>query len=127
VKPLRSRGLLTASVAASSVAPNAEPEKISDSHPFGGVPSPSGMRRASPTALFHSAHPAWVGEGAATLVAAPTSQSTSYAKVLLARRRKYYGAVRPHTALGCRPPAPEAILRSPRGPEPMSLHAVGVT
>jgi len=32
------------------------------------------------------------------------------AKVLIARWRRHYNTVRPHSALGYRPPAPEAIL-----------------
>jgi len=37
-------------------------------------------------------------------------------QVLAERYRKYYNTVRPHSALGYQPPAPEAIL--PRGASP---------
>jgi len=39
------------------------------------------------------------------------------ARVLTARWRRYYNERRPHSALGYRPPAPEAILPAPRGGE----------
>ena len=32
------------------------------------------------------------------------------AQVLIEQRRRHYNAVRPHSALGYQPPAPEAIL-----------------
>jgi transposase InsO family protein len=35
------------------------------------------------------------------------------AKVLIERWRRHYNTVRPHSALGCRPPAPEAIVAGP--------------
>ena len=35
------------------------------------------------------------------------------AKVLIERWRRQYNTVRPHSALGCRPPAPEATMRTP--------------
>ncbi len=38
------------------------------------------------------------------------------AKVLIERWRRHYNTVRPHSALGYRPPAPEAILPRPAGP-----------
>lgn len=37
------------------------------------------------------------------------------AKVLIERWRRHYNAVRPHSSLGYRPPAPEMILRSASG------------
>lgn len=37
------------------------------------------------------------------------------AKVLIERWRRHYNAVRPHSSLGYRPPAPETILRSASG------------
>jgi len=39
------------------------------------------------------------------------------ARVLTARWRRHYNTERPHSALGYRPPAPEAILPAPRGGE----------
>jgi transposase InsO family protein len=38
------------------------------------------------------------------------------AKVLIERRQVHYDTVRPHGALGCRPPAPEAWLPVKPGP-----------
>lgn len=35
------------------------------------------------------------------------------AKVLIEMWRKHYNTVRPHSSLGCRPPAPEAIAAGP--------------
>jgi transposase InsO family protein len=43
------------------------------------------------------------------------------ARVLIERWRKHYNRVRPHSALGYRPPAPEAIAA---GPPSASLRAV---
>lgn len=37
------------------------------------------------------------------------------AKVLIERWRQHYNTVRPHSALGYRPPAPEAVLPRPAG------------
>ena len=37
------------------------------------------------------------------------------AQVLIERWRRHYNAVRSHSSLGCRPPAPEAILPPARG------------
>jgi hypothetical protein len=39
------------------------------------------------------------------------------ARVLTARWRRHYNTERPHSALGYRPPAPEALLPAPRGGE----------
>jgi putative transposase len=54
------------------------------------------------------------------------------AKVLVARWRRHYNAVRPHSALGYRPPAPEAILPWYQGRDGNDLQitaalAVGLT
>jgi len=49
------------------------------------------------------------------------------AKVLVERWRIHYNTVRPHSALGYRPPAPEAILPRYRGPEPMAGYAPALT
>ena len=38
------------------------------------------------------------------------------AKVLIERWRREYNTVRPHSALGYRPPAPEAVLTRSPGP-----------
>ena len=38
------------------------------------------------------------------------------AEVLIERWRRHYNTVRPHSALGYRPPAPEAVLPWPPGP-----------
>ncbi len=38
------------------------------------------------------------------------------AEVLIERWRQHYNTVRPHSALGYRPPAPEAVLLRPAGP-----------
>lgn len=38
------------------------------------------------------------------------------AEVLIERWRRHYNTVRPHSALGYRPPAPEAVLPPPSGP-----------
>ncbi len=38
------------------------------------------------------------------------SYSLKEAQVLIERRRQYYNTVRPHSALGCRPPAPVTIV-----------------
>ncbi len=43
------------------------------------------------------------------------------ARVQIERWREHYNRVRPHSALGCRPPAPEAIAA---GPSFASLRAV---
>jgi len=43
------------------------------------------------------------------------------ARVLIERWREHYNRVRPHSALGYRPPAPEAIAA---GPSSASLRAV---
>ncbi len=37
------------------------------------------------------------------------------AQVLVERWRRHYNTVRPHSALGCRPPAPEAVQPWPAG------------
>jgi len=51
------------------------------------------------------------------------------AKVLIERWRREYNQVRPHSALGNRPPAPEAILPLPPRSAPLhpSAMAVGLT
>jgi len=51
------------------------------------------------------------------------------AKVLIERWRREYNQVRPHSALGYRPPAPEAILPLPTGSAPLhpSAMALGLT
>lgn len=51
------------------------------------------------------------------------------AKVLIERWRREYNQVRPHSALGYRPPAPEAILPLPPGSTPLhpSAIALGLT
>ena len=41
------------------------------------------------------------------------------AKVLIERWRREYNQVRPHSALGYRPPAPETILPLPPGSAPL--------
>ena len=48
------------------------------------------------------------------------------AKVLIERWRRYYNTVRPHSSLGCRPPAPEAIATGPAdsGATPLRLPAL---
>jgi putative transposase len=43
------------------------------------------------------------------------------AKVLIERWRRHYNTIRPHSALGYRPPAPEAVLPRPAGPAYASL------
>ena len=45
------------------------------------------------------------------------------AQVLIERWRVYYNSQRPHSSLGYRPPAPQAILPSPVGPPYASLQA----
>jgi len=42
--------------------------------------------------------------------------SLKEAEVLIERWRRHYNTARPHSALGYRPPAPEAILPRPAGP-----------
>jgi transposase InsO family protein len=42
--------------------------------------------------------------------------SLKEAEVLIARWRQHYNTLRPHSALGYRPPAPEALLPRPAGP-----------
>ena len=42
------------------------------------------------------------------------------AKVLIERWRRHYNTVRPHSALGYRPPAPEATMLTPNGGSIMS-------
>ena len=51
------------------------------------------------------------------------------AKVLIERWRREYNQVRPHSALGYRPPAPEAVLPLPPGSAPLhpSAMALGLT
>jgi hypothetical protein len=48
---------------------------------------------------------------------------------LAERWRRHYNTMRPHSALGYRPPAPEAVLPWPPGgetlyQEPMAIHRV---
>ena len=49
------------------------------------------------------------------------------AKVLVARWRRHYNQVRPHSSLGYRPPAPEALLPWSQSLEPMPLYAGALT
>jgi len=49
------------------------------------------------------------------------------AQVLAQRYRKHYNTARPHSALGYRPPAPEAIRPRPHNPESFVVHAPGLT
>ena len=46
------------------------------------------------------------------------------AKVLVERWRQHYNAVRPHSSLGYRPPAPEAVLPWPSGSASLRLQAM---
>jgi putative transposase len=48
-----------------------------------------------------------------------TFDTVTEAKVLIERWRREYNRVRPHSALGYRPPAPEAILPLPPGSAPL--------
>jgi len=63
--------------------------------------------------VFDAIRPAWqvlrdVG------VAAPIDSEIFYslreAQVVIEQWRRHYNAIRPHSSLGCRPPAPEAII-----------------
>jgi putative transposase len=49
------------------------------------------------------------------------------AQVLAQRYRKHYDTARPHSALGYRPPAPEAIQPRPRNRESFITYAPGLT
>ena len=49
------------------------------------------------------------------------------AKVLVERWRRHYNTIRPHSALGYRPPAPEAILPRYQGQESTAAYATGLT
>ncbi len=49
------------------------------------------------------------------------------AKVLVERWRRHYNTVRPHSSLGYRPPAPEAILPRYQGQEETAVYATGLT
>ena len=49
------------------------------------------------------------------------------AKVLVERWRRHYNTIRPHSALGYRPPAPEAILSRYQGQEVTAAYAMGLT
>jgi len=54
------------------------------------------------------------------------------AQVPVERRRTHCNTMRPHSALGCRPPAPDAVLPWPPGwempyQEPMAIHAAALT
>jgi len=49
------------------------------------------------------------------------------AKVLVERWRRHYNTIRPHSALGYRPPAPEAILPRHQGRESTVAYATGLT
>ena len=49
------------------------------------------------------------------------------ARVLLARWREEYNTLRPHSALGYRPPAPEARLPWHSAPTPFSEVVMGLT
>jgi len=46
------------------------------------------------------------------------------ARVLCERWRRHYNAVRPHSSLGYRPPAPEAVLPWPSGSAALRLQAM---
>ena len=48
------------------------------------------------------------------------------AKVLVARWRRHYKQVRPHSSLGYRPPAPEAVLPRQQSMESAPMYAVGL-
>jgi len=50
------------------------------------------------------------------------SYSLKEARILIERWRQEYNTVRPHSALGYRPPAPEAIEVIPRDPGYATLH-----
>ncbi len=47
------------------------------------------------------------------------------AKVLIERWRQHYNTIRPHSALGFRPPGPGSPVRSPRQPHRAGLLEVG--
>ena len=47
------------------------------------------------------------------------------AQVLIESWRRHYNAVRPHSSLGCRPPAPEAILPPARDSRTVSPQGAG--
>ena len=49
------------------------------------------------------------------------------AKVLVERWRRHYNMIRPHSALGYRPPAPEAIWPRYQGRESTAAYATGLT
>ena len=49
------------------------------------------------------------------------------AKVLVERWRRHYNTIRPHSALGYRPPAPEAILPRYQARESTAAYAMGLT
>ena len=49
------------------------------------------------------------------------------AKVLVERWRRHYNTIRPHSSLGYRPPAPEAILPRYQGQEVTAAYAMGLT
>ena len=49
------------------------------------------------------------------------------AQVLIERWRVQYNTIRPHSALGYRPPGPEAIFAAPRPPQQPIEHLVGLT
>jgi len=49
------------------------------------------------------------------------------AKVLVERWRRHYNTIRPHSALGYRPPAPEAILPRQQSPESGLDYALSMT
>ena len=52
--------------------------------------------------------------------------SLAEAKIIIEAWRRYYNTERPHSSLGYRPPAPEAIVwpAPPRGSAPPSAHAI---
>ena len=60
------------------------------------------------------------------LLNAETFDMLMEAKVLIERWRRYYNTVRPHSSLGYRPPAPEAIATWPAdsGATPLRLPAL---
>ena len=52
------------------------------------------------------------------LLARETFYTLIEAKILIERWRRQYNTVRPHSTLGCRPPAPEAVRPVPMGESP---------
>ena len=48
------------------------------------------------------------------------------AKVMVARWRRHYKTGRSHSALGYRPPAPEAVLPRQQSPASVPIYAAGL-